>query len=345
MIRRYRTIDAHAGGAPLRLIVEGFPAPRGRTMDAKRAWARSKADAIRRALILEPRGHADMAGAVLTEPVSKGADAGVLFMHADGYGSLCGHGIIAVTTIAIERGLVHPRRPGTIVFDTPAGVVRAEAGMRAPAPAPARGRDGQAPAPRVERVAFSGVPSFVLAPGVPIRIGVRELRVDVAFGGGFYAILDVEAAGLAIVPDRVADLRRLGREIARAVEKAIDVRHPSDQRLRGIEGTMFTAPPASAEADLLALSVFGDGAVDRSPNGAGTCAVMAVLDAMGVLAPGRAFRQEGPAGAIFTGTATGRTRVGECDAILPVIEGSAWITGEHTFEVDDDDPLKRGFRF
>jgi proline racemase len=107
---------------------------------------------------------------------------------------------------------------------------------------------------------------------------------------------------------------------------------------------MFTAPPVSGEADLRALSVFGDGSIDRSPNGAGTCAVMAVLDAMGSFAPGQTFRQEGPTGAIFTGTTTGRTRVGERDAILPVIEGSSWITGEHTFEVDDDDPLKRGFR-
>ena len=132
-------------------------------------------------------------------------------------------------------------------------------------------------------MAFTGVPSFVLAPGVPIRVGARELRVDVAFGGGFYAMVDVEAAGLAIVPDRLADLRRLGREIARAVEKAIDVRHPVDEHLRGIDGTVFTAPPESGDADLRALSVFGDGAVDRSPNGAGLCAVMAVFDAMGLL--------------------------------------------------------------
>ena len=344
MIRRYRTIDAHAGGAPLRLVVEGFPSPRGRTMAEKRAWATSKTDGIRRALLLEPRGHADMAGAVLTDPVSDGADAGVLFMHADGFGSLCGHGIIAITTIALEREIVHPHTPGTIVFDTPAGIVRAVARMRVAQPA-SRARAAASSSLRVERVAFAGVPSFVLAPGVPIRVGARELRVDVAFGGGFYAILDVEAAGLAIVPERLADLRRIGRDIARAVEKAIDVVHPSDEHLRGIDGTVFTAPPVSSDADLRALSVFGDGAVDRSPNGAGTCAVMAVLAAMGLLAPGQAFRMEGPAGTIFTGTATGRTRVGDGDAILPVIEGAAWITGDHIFEVDDDDPLKRGFRF
>lgn len=341
MIRRYRTIDAHAGGAPLRLIVEGFPPPRGATMHEKRAWAKSKADGIRRALVLEPRGHADMTAAVLTEPVSPRADAGVLFMHGGGWGPMCGHGIIAVTTMAIERGLVHPRQAGAIVFDTLAGPVKAVASLR---DVPSRTRAAVPGPPRVECVAFDGVPSFVLAPGVAIRIGRRELRVDVAFGGGFYAMVDVEAAGLAIAPERFAEFRRTGLEIARAVEKAIDVRHPLDDQLRGIDGTLFTAPAVSGAADLRALSVFGDGAIDRSPNGAGTCAVMAVFDAMGLLATGQAFRQEGPAGAIFTGMSAGRTRVGGCDAILPVIEGSAWITGEHTFEVDDDDPLKRGFR-
>jgi len=220
--------------------------------------------------------------------------------------------------------------------------VRATASIRgAPSPRP---RGAAPPAAKVERVSFAGVPSFVLAPGVPIRVGPRELRVDVAFGGGFYAIVDVESAGLAIVPDRLPDLRRIGREIARAAEKAIEVTHPADDQLRGIDGTVFTAQPGSGDADLLALSVFGDGSVDRSPNGAGVCAVMAVLSAMGLLAPGQTFRQQGPSGAIFAGMATGRTRVGDCDAILPVIEGSAWITGDHSFEVDDEDPLRRGFR-
>src|SRR5450631_1989656 len=150
---RVKTIDAHAAGEPLRLIVDGFPSPRGRTMLDKREWVRTHADALRRALMLEPRGHADMYGAVLTEPVSPGAHAGVLFMHNEGYSTMCGHGVIAVTTIALERGLI-TANDTTIAFDTPAGTVRARATV--------------APAGKVTSVAFVNVPSFVLHGGLAV---------------------------------------------------------------------------------------------------------------------------------------------------------------------------------
>lgn len=333
--RRYRTIDAHAAGEPLRLIVDGFPAPGGRTMIEKRAWVKRHADGIRRALMLEPRGHADMYGAVLTEPVTAGADAGVLFMHNEGYSTMCGHGIVAVATIAIERGLLQPRRAGEIVFDTPAGPVRARASVRERA-------DGAGS--RVERVAFDNVPSFVFAPGLEVSAGGRKLRVDVAFGGAFYAIVDAEAAGLPIAAPRLPDLRRVGIEIKRAVEAAAAVVHPLDADLKGIYGTIFTGPPGREDADLRNVTVFADAEVDRSPCGTGTCAVMAVLDAMDLLPEDRPFGHESLIGTLFRGRVTGRTRVGEFGAILPEIEGSAWITGEHVFLVEDDDPLRAGFR-
>lgn len=332
--RRYRTIDAHAAGEPLRLIVEGYPTPAGRTMSEKRSWAKRYADSIRKALMLEPRGHADMYGAVLTEPVTAGADAGVLFMHNEGYSTMCGHGIIAVTTVALERGLIRPRRAGEVVFDTPAGQVRARAETEA------RG-DG---AVRVARVAFDNVPSFVLAPGLDVKAGSRSLRVDVAFGGAFYAIVDAESAGLPVEASRLPDLRSLGMEIARAAEAAVRVIHPLDERLQGIYGTIFTGPPEREDADLRNVTVFADAEVDRSPCGTGTCALMAVLADMGLLPEGRAFGSESVIGTLFTGRITGRTRAGGFDAILPEIEGSAWTTGEHVFLVEDDDPLRAGFR-
>jgi proline racemase len=335
LTRRYRTIDAHAAGEPLRLIVEGYPAPAGRTMIEKRAWVKRHADDIRRALMLEPRGHADMYGAVLTEPVTPGADAGVLFMHNEGYSTMCGHGIVAVTTIAIERGLIRPRRANEIVFDTPAGPVRARAHVEA-----RKGED----AARVARVAFDNVPSFVLAPGLQVRAGGRDLRVDVAFGGAFYAIADAEAAGLPITPARLPDLRRVGMEIKRAVEAASTVVHPLDKDLNGIYGTIFTGPPEREDADLRNVTIFADAEVDRSPCGTGTCAVMAVVDAMGLMPADRPFGHESLIGTLFKGRVTGRTRVGDHDAILPELEGSAWITGEHVFLVEDDDPLRAGFR-
>jgi len=183
-----KTIDAHAAGEPLRLVVDGFPSPRGKTMLAKREWAARHADHLRRALVLEPRGHADMSGAVLTEPVSPGAHAGVLFFHNDGYSTMCGHGILAVTTIALERGLLLPGGDAsTVVFDTPAGTIRAKATI-------AQTDDGGTI--RVERVSFVNVPSFVLYAGLPIQLGARHLRADVAYGGAFYAIVDSEAVGL-----------------------------------------------------------------------------------------------------------------------------------------------------
>jgi len=303
----------------------------------KRAWVKKHADHARRALMLEPRGHADMYGAVLTEPVTPGADAGVLFMHNEGYSTMCGHGIVAVTTMAIERSLIHPREPHTIVYDAPAGPIRARALVDART-------DGGESRLRVDRVAFDNVPSFVFAPGLAIRAAGRDLKVDVAFGGAFYAILDAEAAGLAVTPARLPDLRRVGMEIKRAVEAALTVVHPLDKGLNGIYGTIFTGPPERSDADLKNVTIFADAEVDRSPCGTGTCAVMAVLDAMGLMPQGRAFGHESLIGTLFNGRITGRTRVGDFDAILPELEGSAWITGEHVFLVDDEDPLKAGFR-
>jgi proline racemase len=337
MTSRYRTLDAHAAGEPLRLILEGYPAPKGATMLEKRAWVKRHADHVRRALMLEPRGHADMYGAVLTEPVSAGADAGVLFMHNEGYSTMCGHGIVAVTTMAIERGLIHPREPNRITYDSPAGPVHARAHVS--------GRPGGAGgAVRVDRVAFDNVPSFVFAPGLSVRVGSRDVRVDVAFGGAFYAIVDAEAAGLPLAPSRLPELRRMGMEIKRAVEAAITVVHPLDKGLNGIYGAIFTGPPERSDADLRNVTVFADAEVDRSPCGTGTCAVMAVIDAMGLMAPDRPFGHESLIGTLFQGRVTGRTRVADFEAILPELEGSAWITGEHVFLVDDEDPLKGGFR-
>ncbi|CAN5861095.1 proline racemase family protein [soil metagenome] len=351
-----RTIDAHTAGEPLRLIVGGFPTVEGETILEQREFVRTHYDHLRRALMLEPRGHADMYGALLTPPEHPGSHTGVLFMHNEGYSTMCGHGVIAVTTIAIERGLiVLPREAdGTVrlTLDTPAGPIHATAiiGVADGVAQPFRAADT-----RVTAVRFRNVPSFVLHPAVPVRVGTREVRADVAFGGAFYAIVDSEAVGIPIMPERLPDLRRVGMEIKHAVERAVKVEHPLEPQLHGIYGTIFTGPPSDERADLRNVTIFADAEVDRSPCGTGTAAVMAVLAAMGMLEEGeQVFAHESIIGTRFRGRIVGKTTLptpnlqlppsNGIDAIIPEIEGEAYITGEHTFLIDERDPLKHGFR-
>ena len=332
MIHRIRTIDSHAAGEPLRLIVEGLPSPEGDTMLAKRAWAQKHIDHLRRSLMLEPRGHTDMYGALLTEPVTSGAHAGVLFMHNEGWSTMCGHGIIAVTTIAIERELIWPGGP-QLVLDSPAGRIEASASVSE--------SDGRR---KVASVSFRNVASYVWEAGIPLTVGGRTFPADVAFGGAFYAIVDAESAGLAVERSRLGELRRLGMEIKRQIERLRQVSHPEDPGLQGIYGTIFTAPAQHPDAHLRNVTIFADAEVDRSPCGTGTAAVMAVLSEMGVLTEDAPFVHESIVGTLFVGRIAGRRPVGDRPAIVAEIQGSAWITGEHTFLIDAEDPLRAGFR-
>ncbi len=305
----------------------------------KRDWAERHAGHLRRILLLEPRGHRDMCGALLTEPVSPGSHAGILFMHNDGFGGASAHGIIATTVIALTRGLLMPGGPGDdvetarqVVYDTPAGTIRARAIPRA----------GMA----AQSVSFLNVPSFVLFGGLEVTLaslGNRQIRADVAFGGAFYAVVDSEAAGLRLDASHLPELRRVGMEITRTIETSHRVEHPLEPRLAGIDGTIFTGPSTSEGADLRSVTVFANAEVDRSPCGTGLCAIMAVLSAMGLLSDETKFECEGLIGTRLSGRATGRSAVAEHDAIVPEIQGSAWVTGEHTFFVDEADPLREGF--
>ena len=336
-----RTIDAHAGGGAVRLVIDGFPSPRGRTMNEKRAWLGRKAEPLRRMLMLEPRGHADMCGAVLTEPVAPGSHAGVLFFHNAGYSSMSGHGVIAVTTIALERGLIMPGGDGaTLVLDTPAGTIRAMARWAGRAGA-AGGAGG---AGRVDGVTFVNVPSFVLHAGLPVAVGPRKFRADVAYSGAFYAIVDSETVGLPIDGAHLPELRRAGVAIVRAIEEIHTVAHPLDPEIHHLDGTIFTAPPSDDLAALKTVTISAQGQAGRSPGGTASGAVMAVLDAMGLVGEDTPFVHESVIGTRFTGRISGRTMVGDYPAIVPEIEGAAWITGEHTFVVGTGDPLADGFR-
>jgi trans-L-3-hydroxyproline dehydratase len=341
MIHVLKTIDAHVGGEPLRLVIEGLPRPAGKTMVQKREWLKRHADQLRRAVVLEPRGHRDMCAALLTEPIAPGSHAGVIFFQNDGYSAISGHGIIAVATIALERELLNatpnpplptPRKSLEDIFlDTAAGTVHARARVEV------RGERR-----RVDSVAFTNVPSFVFSGGHGVRLGTRELKVDVAFGGAFYAIVDTEAIGIPLIAARLPELRRLGVEIRASMNAAGRIVHPVDDGLSGVAGVIFTGPPEDPEAHLRNVTIFGDGAADRSPCATGTSAVMAVLDAMGLLQDDQAFVHESMIGTLHRGRVARRTQVGDLPAIVTEIEGSAWITAEQTIYVDDDDPLREG---
>ena len=335
MIERIKTVDAHAGGQTLRLIVDGVPRPSGRTMRDKCAWLRRRADGIRRALVFEPRGHADLVAAMLTEAVSPEAHAGILFMDGSGFPSISGHGIIAAATIAVARDLFVSRDgPGAdirMAFDTPAGVVHTVVHA-----------EGQGSERRIHSVVFTNVPAFVHAAAHPVRVGTRELRVDVAFAGLFYAIVDTEATGVALRAERLPDLRRLGIELQTTLNRTAEFAHPIDPDTKGIAGVIFTGPPSDPEAHLRSVVVSGT-VVDRSPGGTATAAVMAVLDAMGLLADDRHFVHESITGTLFRGRAARHTALGDTSALVAEIEGSAWITGEHTFLIDEDDPMREGW--
>lgn len=340
MIRTLRTIDAHVAGQGLRLVTEGLPTPSGSTMIGKQEWMAEHADGLRASLLREPRGHEGMTGACFTLPVSAEAHAGVLFMHGDGYAGLCGHGLIGAVTIGIEKGLLFDRaadtaRERTVRLDTVCGVLSARARL--------------SPDGRVEAVAVTLPPALVVAAGHPLQAGGRTVRVDIAWCGAFYAIVDAESAGLVLDASGLPELSRAGLRIAEALSNSAVLRHPEEgasARLdAGLDAVVFTGPPRAEDAHLVSAAVFTDGAVDRSPCGGATAAVMAVLDAMGLMLGDAPFVHESLIGTRFTGRIVGRTEAGGIPAVVPEIEGEAWITGEHTFHVDERDPLREGFRF
>jgi proline racemase len=326
--RTLTTIDAHAAGEPLRIVTSGIPPLRGVTILERRREMLEQHDHLRRVLMYEPRGHADMYGAVLTPPVTPEADYGVLFMHNEGYSTMCGHGIIALTTALIETGQFPAEGDAaSIGYDTPAGFVRARA----------RVEDG-----RVREVAFENVPSFVYAGAVEVKIHSLRYSVPVVFGGAFYAIAPSGMWGLNVQPDQIRELIDLGMAVKHAVEAEIDVVHPLEPELRDIYGTIITGDPLE-EGEQRNVTIFADGEVDRSPCGTGTAGRLAWLYANGELALNEPYRHESIIGTVFAGRVLRETRVGDYAAVVPEIAGQAFLTGYHTFIVEPDDPLNTGF--
>jgi len=326
---RISTIDVHTEGEPLRVVIEGFPELPGKTILARRRYAMNNFDQLRTALMWEPRGHADMYGCILTSAVTPGADFGVLFMHNEGFSTMCGHGIIGLATVAVQTGWLRAKEPETIIkIDTPAGLVTAHARLVSG---------------RVKSVYFQNVPSFVLAMDETVHVpGLGNTRYDLAFGGAFYAYVRAEDVGLKCTPDEFRLLIELGMSVKRAIIESRPVAHPFEKDLSFLYGTIFIAPSLS-RADYRNVCVFAEGEVDRSPTGTGVSGLLAILHARGKAALKHPIIVESLIGSRFSGRVVETTTFGPHKAIIPEVEGSAYITGRHEFLIDPEDPLRQGF--
>jgi len=319
------TVDYHTAGEPFRIVTAGVPEIEGATVAERRLFARTpEVDLVRRLLCHEPRGHADMYGCFLVPPDDPGADLGVLFWHKDGYSTACGHGAIALGAWAVESGLVMASGNGetVVTVDVPSGRVQARV----------RCRDG-----RVESVAFRNVPAFVIARAVPAGPG----RADVSYGGAIYASVAAKDVGLSVVPESYQDLIAVGREVKRALEGTEYARHPTDDRLSGIYGTILFDDLGDTDdgPHQRNVTIFADGEVDRSPCGSGTSARLALLHEDGRLDGDRVLRHDSIIGTTFTA----RVAAVDEDGIVSEVEGMAYKTGEHRFTFDPRDPLGPGF--
>jgi trans-L-3-hydroxyproline dehydratase len=328
---KIRTLEAHTAGEPLRIILSGFSALPGDTMLAKRRYLKENLDHLRTALMWEPRGHADMYGALLTPPVAAGSHLGVLFLHNEGYSSMCGHGIIGLATAICEHGLMGlPRDLEVIRIDTPAGPVEAR---------PHRGATG-----RVDSVSFLNVPSFVYARDHRVEVpGIGPVSCDVAFGGAFYAFCRAEDLGVRLVPEEFRRLIDLGMRIKRAVMATLPIRHPFETDLGFLYGTILCGPPEAPGHFGRNVCVFAEGEVDRSPTGTGVSARAALHVAKGERGLGEPFVVESLLGTTFTGRAVKRLAFGPYEAVVPEVTGSAYLTGTNEFWIDPADPLRHGF--
>ena len=314
--------DYHTAGEPFRIVREGALAIPGATVAERREHAaRTEAvDRVRRLLVQEPRGHADMYGGFLVPPDDDGADLGVLFWHKDGYSTACGHGTIALGAWAVDTGRVAAPDDGAVdvTIDVPSGRVVARVHRRAGV---------------TERVAFRNVPAYVVARGVP----AGDVVADVAWGGALYAFVPAARFGLRVVPADLPALIAAGRAVKRALADSPVARHPEDERLSGIYGTVLHE--ALGPGHHRNVAVFADGEVDRSPTGSATSARTALLADAGELAEGETWRNDSIAGTTFHARALGATAGG----LRTEVDGTAFRTGEHRFVLDPRDPLGTGF--
>ena len=323
-------IEAHTAGEPLRVIVDGFPPIPGATMLEKRRYAREHLNHLRTALMWEPRGHADMYGCIVTEPVTPDGTLGVLFLHNEGFSTMCGHGVIGLAKVVLDTGMVAFTEDHPIIrMDTPAGRVTVFA----------RRENG-----RVVEVSFHNVPSFVYALDQIVHVpGMGWLRYDVAFGGAFYAFCRAEEIGIDLTAKNFRQLIDIGMRIKLAVMVNSPIHHPFEKDLGFLYGTIIVGPPHDSKNHSRNVCIFADSEVDRSPTGTGVSARVALHYARGEIKMNEPIVVESILGTCFTGEVVETTKFGPYDAVIPKVTGTAYIMGRNELLVDPNDPLRNGF--
>jgi len=321
---RVTTIDMHMAGEPLRVVVDGLPPIEGRTVLEKRRYFREHYDHLRTGLMWEPRGHADMYGAVITPSVD--ADVDVFFLHNEGYSTMCGHAIIALTKLVVETELVSKNE---VSFNVPAGRIEARASVE----------DGH-----VTATSFRNVPSFLYLRDQHVDVDViGRVHFDIAYGGAFYAFVRAEDAGLKLLPNDVIRLIDYGRRIKHAVMSRFPIRHPFEDDLSFLYGTIFTGPPLNPIHHSRNVCIFADGELDRSPTGSGVSARAALHFAKGELGLHERVTIESILGSTMSVEVVELTKFGPYDAVIPEVSGTASIIGRNEFYFDPDDPFQNGF--
>lgn len=325
---RVSVIEAHAGGEPFRVFIDGLPEIPGATVLEKRRHAQQNFDDLRRALVWEPRGHADMYGGWPGPPTSADGDLSVLFLHNEGFSTMCGHGIIALAKVVLDTGILPATSPETVLrVDTPAGQVESTSVVR----------DSE-----VVGTMFKNVPSFAVGLDETIDVpAIGEVRYDLAFGGAFYAIVDASSLGLAL--EDASKLIAAGRSIKHEIASRRPIAHPEAHDLGFLYGVIFTGEAIEPGNHSRNVCVFADGEVDRSPTGTGVSSRLAILHERDEISQGDRVTIESIVGSTFTGRIVDTTTVGEHPAVVPEIEGSAHITGRAELWIDPDDVLGRGF--
>lgn len=327
--KTFLAVDSHTMGEPTRIILEGFPKLKGSTMMERKKFLEENYDHYRTALMLEPRGHRDMFGAVVTEPTSEEADLGVIFMDSSGYLNMCGHGSIGTATVAVETGMVEVREPYTdVILETPSGIIRAKVKVQ----------NG-----RAVEVSILNVPCFLYKENIELDVtDYGKIKFDIAFGGSFFALVDTEKIGIPIKQDNLPLLTDLAMKLIKKINQSITIKHPYLD-IHNVDLVEFYGKPNNVTANLKNVVIFGDSQIDRSPCGTGTSAKLACLYNKGEIHSGEKFVYESITGSTFTGVVTKEVELAGRKAIIPQITGSAYITGFNRLILNDYDPHEYGF--